>query len=172
MIRRPPRSTLFPYTTLFRSFSGEVVEWQLDTLAGLAHRHVKPQAFGRSILHLEFPQRVADRLPQDLFAREQQNRHAPQPFARLLAVLNLPDQGHAGGAALIFQSEVERVIPGLVEGLSAQVLLGADPCGQGLAETVVEQAGWDAGQDLHLLRLLEKEDGAGAPKRVVRDLDL
>ena len=24
MIRRPPRSTLFPYTTLFRSFSGEM----------------------------------------------------------------------------------------------------------------------------------------------------
>src|SRR5258708_24493452 len=24
MIRRPPRSTLFPYTTLFRSFSSEV----------------------------------------------------------------------------------------------------------------------------------------------------
>src|SRR5256886_15842564 len=25
MIRRPPRSTLFPYTTLFRSFLGDVV---------------------------------------------------------------------------------------------------------------------------------------------------
>src|SRR3712207_9058093 len=25
MIRRPPRSTLFPYTTLFRSFTGNVV---------------------------------------------------------------------------------------------------------------------------------------------------
>src|SRR5688572_32739919 len=25
MIRRPPRSTLFPYTTLFRSLQGEVV---------------------------------------------------------------------------------------------------------------------------------------------------
>src|SRR3712207_7880280 len=24
MIRRPPRSTLFPYTTLFRSYSGEI----------------------------------------------------------------------------------------------------------------------------------------------------
>src|SRR5258708_31554922 len=27
MIRRPPRSTLFPYTTLFRSLRGEHVEW-------------------------------------------------------------------------------------------------------------------------------------------------
>src|SRR3712207_7131145 len=25
MIRRPPRSTLFPYTTLFRSFKGKVI---------------------------------------------------------------------------------------------------------------------------------------------------
>src|SRR3712207_8770869 len=29
MIRRPPRSTLFPYTTLFRSFFGEgSAEWE------------------------------------------------------------------------------------------------------------------------------------------------
>src|SRR3712207_7675473 len=32
MIRRPPRSTLFPYTTLFRSFSGNV--------RSLARQHV------------------------------------------------------------------------------------------------------------------------------------
>src|SRR3712207_7994547 len=32
MIRRPPRSTLFPYTTLFRSGSGELT---VDVLAGL-----------------------------------------------------------------------------------------------------------------------------------------
>ena len=29
MIRRPPRSTLFPYTTLFRSFSGDPPAWKL-----------------------------------------------------------------------------------------------------------------------------------------------
>src|SRR3712207_9020349 len=27
MIRRPPRSTLFPYTTLFRSFDGDGTLW-------------------------------------------------------------------------------------------------------------------------------------------------
>src|SRR6202008_495533 len=27
MIRRPPRSTLFPYTTLFRSRRRQIVEW-------------------------------------------------------------------------------------------------------------------------------------------------
>src|SRR2546429_6742305 len=39
MIRRPPRSTLFPYTTLFRSVDGHVVEHvgvELGPVAGLA----------------------------------------------------------------------------------------------------------------------------------------
>src|SRR3712207_8710722 len=35
MIRRPPRSTLFPYTTLFRSASGRLV-WGVLAAAGLA----------------------------------------------------------------------------------------------------------------------------------------
>src|SRR2546427_7673615 len=30
MIRRPPRSTLFPYTTLFRSNGRLVVDWQAN----------------------------------------------------------------------------------------------------------------------------------------------
>src|SRR2546430_10287803 len=37
MIRRPPRSTLFPYTTLFRS--GEVALPDLLAPAGLVERH-------------------------------------------------------------------------------------------------------------------------------------
>src|SRR5256886_5178130 len=32
MIRRPPRSTLFPYTTLFRSADGSVVLFQGDSI--------------------------------------------------------------------------------------------------------------------------------------------
>src|SRR2546425_11843591 len=42
-------------------------ERHLNLLAGLAHRHVKPQAFGRRIFHLEFAQRVAHRLRQNVF---------------------------------------------------------------------------------------------------------
>src|SRR3712207_7308639 len=34
MIRRPPRSTLFPYTTLFRSIGAEHVADGLDTARG------------------------------------------------------------------------------------------------------------------------------------------
>src|SRR3712207_7476899 len=39
MIRRPPRSTLFPYTTLFRSQSGAVRLAHRDRLAGLPGGH-------------------------------------------------------------------------------------------------------------------------------------
>src|SRR3712207_8774267 len=35
MIRRPPRSTLFPYTTLFRSVVGQQVEHELQQGADL-----------------------------------------------------------------------------------------------------------------------------------------
>src|SRR3712207_7336599 len=34
MIRRPPRSTLFPYTTLFRSLDGPGVEVAVERAAG------------------------------------------------------------------------------------------------------------------------------------------
>src|SRR2546427_3422864 len=50
MIRRPPRSTLFPYTTLFRSWrlrsSGGSVEWNL-----LAADSVPPPRFGHRIAY-------------------------------------------------------------------------------------------------------------------------
>src|SRR3712207_9145213 len=46
MIRRPPRSTLFPYTTLFRSGGGEVVE--LD----VAPRGVLPGVVGAHAIEL------------------------------------------------------------------------------------------------------------------------
>ena len=36
MIRRPPRSTLFPYTTLFRSAEGGSVAWMFEK-KGLCH---------------------------------------------------------------------------------------------------------------------------------------
>src|SRR3712207_8003056 len=50
MIRRPPRSTLFPYTTLFRSHRALVLLAQL--LAGLAHgvRHGAEAAGGALLL--------------------------------------------------------------------------------------------------------------------------
>src|SRR2546430_17290015 len=43
MIRRPPRSTLFPYTTLFRS-------WLADTLGPIVHRQLRETARSASRL--------------------------------------------------------------------------------------------------------------------------
>src|SRR3712207_8690763 len=46
MIRRPPRSTLFPYTTLFRSVSfPNSQNWELIPSAS-AQRHHSPTALG------------------------------------------------------------------------------------------------------------------------------
>src|SRR2546427_9498225 len=44
MIRRPPRSTLFPYTTLFRSgVDGVVQGFAVEIALGLAHVHIGQQ---------------------------------------------------------------------------------------------------------------------------------
>src|SRR3712207_7318453 len=42
MIRRPPRSTLFPYTTLFRSFTGGRADVAQEATA---------EAFARAVVH-------------------------------------------------------------------------------------------------------------------------
>src|SRR3712207_7919484 len=73
MIRRPPRSTLFPYTTLFRSLEGKkVLVTGVLTEASIAFataRLAQEQGaavvlsnFGRA---LSLCQRIAKRLPQE-----------------------------------------------------------------------------------------------------------
>src|SRR3712207_9208896 len=47
MIRRPPRSTLFPYTTLFRSPAAELLAGGPDPLADVGQRLVGLAATGR-----------------------------------------------------------------------------------------------------------------------------
>src|SRR6266850_6715688 len=46
MIRRPPRSTLFPYTTLFRSLGGGFVDRDLEI-----HEHLRDDLAQRSEEH-------------------------------------------------------------------------------------------------------------------------
>src|SRR2546429_5746378 len=41
MIRRPPRSTLFPYTTLFRSFRSASGEWSYEKKWALSREEEK-----------------------------------------------------------------------------------------------------------------------------------
>src|SRR2546427_6370451 len=49
MIRRPPRSTLFPYTTLFRSLSVEVAD---QVVGSFVHwrEHVPVRGFGQVVV--------------------------------------------------------------------------------------------------------------------------
>src|SRR2546429_8957534 len=59
MIRRPPRSTLFPYTTLFRSTLVEATigtPWELDTTDSiliLEDRAMKPYQVDRVLMHFK-----------------------------------------------------------------------------------------------------------------------
>src|SRR6201981_239830 len=55
MIRRPPRSTLFPYTTLFRSSTNARIpspQFQAATLANLANASPGSVPFYKSIFNL------------------------------------------------------------------------------------------------------------------------
>src|SRR3712207_8763915 len=47
MIRRPPRSTLFPYTTLFRSVG------LLNAMTALAGRYISKEDLAKAAIHIE-----------------------------------------------------------------------------------------------------------------------
>src|SRR2546426_5159508 len=47
MIRRPPRSTLFPYTTLFRSRAGQLSRYRRRRFARSRRRGLSPRALGQ-----------------------------------------------------------------------------------------------------------------------------
>src|SRR3712207_8225042 len=68
MIRRPPRSTLFPYTTLFRSVA------RCDALLGAA----RPRGVGgRERSAVDLPVRVQrERVELDVVGRHHVERHA------------------------------------------------------------------------------------------------
>src|SRR2546427_9314663 len=57
MIRRPPRSTLFPYTTLFRSVTGLVV----DALAKDAYRGPVNATAPQPVTNRDFASMLGDR---------------------------------------------------------------------------------------------------------------
>src|SRR2546430_5712690 len=64
MIRRPPRSTLFPYTTLFRSLLGREVN-ERDTSIGI----IMTFALGLGILFLSLYSGYAERVYSILFGQ-------------------------------------------------------------------------------------------------------
>src|SRR3989441_2658921 len=63
MIRRPPRSTLFPYTTLFRSVGGNVVaepQERRHQLAAVRHQHQRRRQVVRDAVHRHAVERARD----------------------------------------------------------------------------------------------------------------
>src|SRR5258708_28376500 len=84
MIRRPPRSTLFPYTTLFRSPGARSVDWPAEAALRL-HVHAGPwrglaAGDGRSEEHtseLQSPDHLVCRLLLEKKKPEERPSHLP-----------------------------------------------------------------------------------------------
>src|SRR3712207_8200087 len=90
MIRRPPRSTLFPYTTLFRSLGAELAEGDAELQPDVARPH-HHQPLG----HLRQRQRLGRRdhaLPVERQERQLHGRseeHTPELQSRQYLVCRL-----------------------------------------------------------------------------------
>src|SRR2546425_6838015 len=84
MIRRPPRSTLFPYTTLFRSPAGLG-----PTARGRARRHGGGAARGRGRAPQAPAPRRRSRADQGLEARSEEHTSELQSLAYLVCRLLL-----------------------------------------------------------------------------------
>src|SRR3712207_7720752 len=91
MIRRPPRSTLFPYTTLFRSPRGrrEGLQRLTPRRAGVVHEDVHPP---------HGPGHLVGQ-PSALLVRRQVGRHGPHVADRKSTRLN---SSHANISYAVF----------------------------------------------------------------------
>src|SRR3712207_8877951 len=76
MIRRPPRSTLFPYTTLFRSHLDAMVEALVDLAEGeLVDQRAGQQVGVARVFHLDLAQHLGhDDLRSEEHTSELQSR--------------------------------------------------------------------------------------------------
>src|SRR5256885_6749686 len=89
MIRRPPRSTLFPYTTLFRSDQAIDPASQRRVGEGGAGHEQPAEAAGRSEEHtseLQSPCNLVCRLL--LEKKKQQSRQPPSPTSHFMTYSN------------------------------------------------------------------------------------
>src|SRR3712207_7716705 len=79
MIRRPPRSTLFPYTTLFRSLPRRAeVRWQVLHVLGEDQRPCLQHQDPRTVAHVEVEQPGGD---QDRKSTRLNSSHANISYA-------------------------------------------------------------------------------------------
>src|SRR3712207_7858444 len=79
MIRRPPRSTLFPYTTLFRS--RQLTGRGEGGLVQTAGAELQPQVRGRDLVERRQPPVGADRAAQDRKSTRLNSSHANISYA-------------------------------------------------------------------------------------------
>src|SRR3712207_7888921 len=85
MIRRPPRSTLFPYTTLFRSHRLLDAQWRLRAAACLP---VLPDAVAE-VLRLAHVQDAASFVLEEVDARVRSEEHTSELQSRQYLVCRL-----------------------------------------------------------------------------------
>src|SRR6266478_7034711 len=75
MIRRPPRSTLFPYTTLFRSFGGRIAVARATERQFLSSRGVRPPPRRRSEEHTSELQSQSNLVCRLLLEKKNNSNH-------------------------------------------------------------------------------------------------
>src|SRR3712207_8211975 len=93
MIRRPPRSTLFPYTTLFRSMDGDARGGAALSIYGVTKKPIKYIGVGEKIDALEefHPERMAGRILQmgDIVTLVRSEEHTSELQSRQYLVCRL-----------------------------------------------------------------------------------
>src|SRR5256886_17654933 len=105
MIRRPPRSTLFPYTTLFRS-GDEIRSIDWNVTARMGEPFVKVFAEERELTALIAVDRSAS---QDAGVAPQAKAEVAAEIAALLVFSALENGDRAG--LLLFTDRIERYVP-------------------------------------------------------------
>src|SRR5687768_17789282 len=80
MIRRPPRSTLFPYTTLFRSKLTRIDRWFLKQIEELVELEKKIEPYS------------LDDIPAHLMKQAKEQGYADRQIAHLLGCLERSEE--------------------------------------------------------------------------------
>src|SRR5258708_30537987 len=90
MIRRPPRSTLFPYTTLFRSVSDDLFRTGAQVGVKLGHEPIIPDLVDRKSTRLNSSHQIISYAVFCLKKKNPKTAHLPQPQQLLSHVTAAP----------------------------------------------------------------------------------